>query len=786
MNNYPPIETDSNVNKEKNFSIREEFDYYLHYWKWFFLSVLVLFISATIYLRYSTPIYKANAKILVKDDKKGGILSELDLFSDMSAFSKIKSNVDNEIEIIKSRTLAEKTVEKLGLNVTYFAKGVVKESEIYPSPIQLQFTPLDKDTLSNSITLSLEIVSPSTYKILDSQDPNQLYSFGKTFKYKNGNCIVYAASLTKKSVGKAINVTIYPVEKVAAQYVSALSVQPLSKNTSVIEISMTNPVVKKAEDYINMLISVYIQDAIDDKNYVAKNTSNFIENRIRKIATELKGAENDTENYQITNKISGGKEEAGLFLQNASEFEKLEIETETQIKIVETMLVYLSKSTISDLVPANILTADVNAAGMIDQYNQLVLQRNRLLKNAPKENPVIKSLEEKIKAVKENINATLFRLKSSLSIQLKDFKEQNAMLSGKLSKVPTIEKEMRGLGRQQQIKESLYLYLLQKREETAISLAVTEPNAKIIDNAKGLSSLVSPKKSIIYVAVFCIALFLPFSVLYIRRLLDTKVSSRSDLEVRIKIPYLGDIPTSSSNEEIMQNDSKSSTAEAIRILRTNVEFLLNKVPGNQSKTIYVTSSVPNEGKTFISVNLASSIALTGKKVLLVGLDIRNPKLDNYLHLPKEGVTNYLANYSLQLQDIVMQHDTNPNLFIVPSGIIPPNPAELLMTPRMDLFFETIKKSYDYIVVDTSPVGLVTDTLIIAKYADAVLYVARAKFTDKRLLLLPEQLYLEHKLPNMAMVLNDTSANQGYGYYGYYGYGVKKEENWLKKQLKKYT
>lgn len=786
MIDYTPIETDSNVSKEKIFSLREELDYYFHYWKWFALSVLLFSISATLYLRYSTPIYKATAKILVKDDKKGGILSELDLFSDMSAFSKIKSNVDNEIEILKSRTLAEKAVEKLGLNVSYFAKGVVKETEIYPSPVQLQFTPNGQDTISNSIALTLEIVSPSTYKILDSSDPEQLYSFGKKFKYKKGDCIVYAASITEKSVGKAISITINPIEKVATGYVSSLSVQPLSKNTSVIDISMTNPVVQKAEDYINTLISVYIQDAIDDKNYVAKNTSNFIENRIRKIAYELQGAEDNTESYQISHKISGGKEEAGLFLQNATEFEKKEIETETQIKIVETMLGYMSKSTLADLVPANILTADVNAAGMIDQYNQLVLQRNRLLKNAPAENPVIKSLEGKILAVKENINATLSRLKASLSIQLNDFKEQNAMLSGKLSKVPTIEKEMRGLGRQQQIKESLYLYLLQKREETAISLAVTEPNAKIIDQAKGQSSVVSPKKSIIYVAAFFISLFIPFSVLYISRLLDTKVTSRADLEVRIKMPFVGDVPRSSSNEEIMKMDSNSSTAEAIRIMRTNVEFLLNRFTGTQAKTIYVTSSIPNEGKTFIAVNLASAIAMTGKKVLLVGLDIRNPKLDNYLHLPKEGVTNFLANPSIQLKDIVIQHDENTHLSILPSGIIPPNPAELLLNDRMELLFDAMKSAYDYVIVDTSPVGLVTDTLIIAKYADAVLYVARAKYTDKRLMFLPEQLYLEHKLPNMAMVLNDTLAHHGYGYgYYAYGYGMKNEENWTKKILKKW-
>ncbi len=380
------------------------------------------------------------------------------------------------------------------------------------------------------------------------------------------------------------------------------------------------------------------------------------------------------------------------------------------------------------------------------------------------------------------------RFKAALDIKKKDLAYQNALFNGKISKIPTLEREARVLGRQQQIKEQLYLYL-QKREETAISLAVTAPNAKVIDSALSSKSPVTPKRQSIYMSAMAIGLLLPLGVLYLLQMMDTKIKGRSDVESKLNIPILGDIPTSLSNEEIIDANSRTSAAEAVLGLYEPISSsMLNQVPDNVAKTVFVTSTVPKEGKTFVAVNLAGTIALSGKKVLLIGMDIRNPKLEDYLHLPKEGVTNYLSTKDLDIHSLIHRIPKYESFFVLPSGVIPPNPAELLMSNKVDVLFEQLKKEFDYIVVDTSPVHLVTDTLLIAQHPDAFVYVVRANYLDKSLLRVPYQLHMEKKLSNMAMLINDTMINKGYGYgygaygYGYgYGYGVEvTKKSWLQR------
>ena len=766
---------DSNLStddtKVSEINLQEKIQDYTRHWVWFLLSVLVFLIGAYIYIRYSTPIYTASTKILVKDDKKGGIMSELELFSDLEGLKLIKSNVDNEIEVIKSRTLSEMAVKTLGLNISYFGKGLIKTAELYENPpVRVVFEGMPETFYEKPLNFFITVDSKTKFTLYDGGEKKiGVYNFDTPFEYHNGKCLFRLEDA--KKVGANIQVLVNTVSNTAASFSGRLNVNVLGKNTSVIELSITDPTPEKAEDYLDAIVKMYIQDGIDDKNYVSKNTSNFIEDRLRKIVSELEGVEKDAESYKRTNRITDVASESGLFLQNATEFEKREIEIETQLKIVETLVDYVKKNSNADLVPANVVTSDVNASGLIDQYNQMVLNRNRLLKNAGAENPVVRSLDEKIATLKENIKETLSRLKSSLIIKRNDLRKQNALLTGKIATIPTLEKEIRSIGRQQQIKESLYLYLLEKREEIAISLAVTAPNAKIIDTALASKSPISPKKNVIYLVAMSLGLLIPFAVIYLRDLLDTKVKGRQDVEGKLKIPFIGEIPTSFSNEEIINKDSRSAPAEAIRIVRTNLEFMLNQVPEGQAKTIFITSTLPKEGKTFIAANLAGTIALSGKKVLLIGMDIRNPKLDSYLNLNVKGVTNYLASKDLDIQDLISKQEGYDDFYVLPSGVIPPNPAELLMNPKVNTLFETLKKQYDYIVVDTAPVTMVADTVLIAKHADSFVYVVRANYLDKSLLQVPEQLYRENKLPNMSILINDTSIKKGYGYgYGGYGYG----------------
>ncbi len=551
-----------------------------------------------------------------------------------------------------------------------------------------------------------------------------------------------------------------------------------------------DPLKEKAVDFLNMLIKVYNEDAIADKKFISENTLNFIQNRLKIISSELGDVEKDVEGFKKSNNITDIASQASLYLTSSVDFEKELINIETQLKIVNVMIDYLKTKGKWDLVPNNILvTADSKiATDFIAQYNELVIQRNRIYKEGTPKNSFLINLEQKIEDINNNIIANLEQVKTSLSINKSVKENQNRLIKGKISDIPSQELENRVLDRQQKIKESLYLYLLQKREETAISLAVTAPNSKLVDAAFSSASPVSPKRNIIYFLAFALGILIPFSIIYIINLFDNKINNRQDVEGRISAPFLGDIPKSESQDEIINTNSKSSSAEAIRIIRTNMEFLFTKFPDNKSKTIFITSTIPKEGKTFVAINLASTIALSGKKVLLIGLDIRNPKIDRYVKLPSKGLTNYLSKSNENIHDYIVKLDDFENFFVLPSGVVPPNPVDLLMNNRIDEMFAQLKTEYDYIIVDTAPVSLVTDTLLVAKNADIFIYVIRANFLDKRLLRVIENVYRDKKLPNMSVVLNDTKWSKTYGYGYGYGYSYIEEEakapwylNWLKRK-----
>lgn len=773
--------------EENNFSLREHIERYAMQWKWFALGILIMLSLAYFYLRYSVPQYKASITISIKDEKKGGI-SELAAFSDLGMLSGNKSNVDNEIEILKSRTLIQNAVKQLGLNISYLNVGRVNSAEIYKdAPIEIAFSKVSDGFYKKSHLYRVESNSDSKFTFYDDAGTKiGDYNFGQIIDHKGEKLVVLKKQGHKSSAWNnfSINIAIYPLETIADSFKARLAVMPLSKTTSIVELSLVDPVPQKAEDFLNALIAIYNENAIADKNFISENTSKFIEQRLVLITDELDGVEKEAEVFKKTNRITDITADAGLFMQNASEFEKREIEIETQLKVVKSMSDFVAKSNDSDLIPANILTSDTKSAGLIEQYNQLVLERNRLLKSAGPNNAVVQNINNKIAALKATIQSSFVQQKTALEINRKDLAKQNAIVSGKISQVPTLERESRVLGRQQQIKETLYLYLLQKREETAISLAVTEPNAKVIDSALAIKSPISPKRSIIYFGALLLGLLIPFVIIYLIDLLDTKIKSRFEIESKFAVPFLGDVPTSESHNEIITASSRTGAAEALRIIRTNLEFMLNQVPDGVAKTIFVTSTLPKEGKTFIAVNLAGTIALSGKKVLLLGLDIRNPKLNDYLQLPNKGITNYLSAKDVKMADYIVKQDGFEDFHVFPAGVIPPNPAELLMNKKVDDLFAELKKQYDYIVVDTAPVSLVTDTLIIAKHADTFVYVVRANYLDKRMLHIPERLYKERKLPNMGLLLNDTQTNKGYGYGYGYGYGVEIEKvPWYKKIFK---
>jgi tyrosine-protein kinase Etk/Wzc len=756
-------------NDDDSINLRDFLYRYFIHWKWFLLSVILFLIIAKLYLRYSIPQYKAITTLLIKEEDGGGIASELSAFKDLDLFSGGKNNIDDEIEILKSRTLIENTIKDGEFNISYVLEGRIKSSETYEeNPIRIDFKEKNIEFFKKDTILSVKISDSKNFELFN-EDDNLIGEFGYGQIINSKILGKFAINLTKKNkkeVKEKVIINLVSLVKATDSFKKKLDVLALNKHTNVLEISYIDPVKEKAEDFLDRLVTIYNNIAIQDKNLISEKTAKFINERLVIITAELAGVEKDAESYKNKNKITDLPTEAELYLKNSSEFKKGSIEVGTQLKVVGLMIDYISKNQEANIIPSNIVPDDNNSSTMIAEYNNLVIERDRILKSSTIDNPVVARANEKINALKSSISQSLNQLKSSLSLKNYDIQRQGNILGGKISQIPKQEREYRGIFRQQQIKEELYLYLFKKREETAITLAATAPISKVVDSAYSSDVPVSPKKLMIYLIGLLFGLILPFLIIYILDLLDTKVKSRHDVEMKLAIPYIGDVPSSDSHNEIIQSSSRTSSAEAIRIVRTNLEFILNAVDTNTARTIFITSTLSGEGKTFIAVNLAATMALSGKRVLLIGLDIRNPKLDEYVKLPSRGITNYLSSNDTNIDDFIVNQKGYEKFDILPAGIIPPNPAELLMNKKVEVMFDQLKKQYDYIVVDTAPVSLVTDTLLISKNADTFIYVIRANYLEKALLKIPESLYKENKLPNMCVLLNDTDTANGYGY----GYG----------------
>lgn len=767
--------------KQEDFStyIREQLFRYLKHWKWFALGVVICLFLAKLYLRYAIPEYKATTTVLIKGEDLGGTPPELAAFEDLGIISGGKSNLDDEMEILKSRSLIEKTIKQGGFNVTYAIEGRIKATEAYNgSDVIIDFIEKSENFYEKDTVFTINVLDSKNFELFDkNKNLINKFTFGEFITSKALGKFRLISN-NKVKIGEEITISLTSINKAIDRFKAKYAVVTLSKYSNVLELSYVDPVKERAEDFLNKLVEIYNTDAIIDKKMISEKTANFINERLSVITKELDGVEKDAESYKKRNKITDLPTEAELYLENSSEYAKNASAVNTQLRVVDLMIEYMDKSSNSDIIPANIIPEGTNSSAQIDSYNNLVLEKNRILKSSTPDNPIVVRLTDKINALKNSISQNLYRLKSSLKVKNEDVKSEGGILDSRISKIPKQEREYRGIFRQQQVKEELYLYLFKKREENAITLAATAPISKVIDLAYSSNFPISPNRILIYLIALVFGVLIPFAVIYIMILLDTKVKSRSDID-GLGIPFIGDVPHSEDNNEIIKPDSRTSSAEAIRIIRTNIEFLLNSAKEEKGKTIFLTSTLPAEGKTFIAVNLAGTVAISGKKVLLVGLDIRNPRLNEYLNVPSKGVTNYLTTSSASLDDFIYKQPGYENFYVLPAGVIPPNPAELLMNDKVVHMFEELKQKFDYIVVDTAPVSLVTDTILVSSNADAFIYVVRANYLEKQMLNVPLTLYKDKKLPNMSLLLNDVEANHGYGYgYGYVS--EKKNKNWFKK------
>ena len=779
------------VQSEEQINIQEILFRYLIHWPWFVVSVIVCVALAWGYLRLTTPVYNISATVLIKDEKKGGganMFSELEKMG-LNGFVSSSSNIENEIEVLKSRTLAREVVSSLGLFVTYMDEDKFPNKELYrTSPVLVSLTPQEADRLPQTMEIDM-LLQPAgamdvQVKVGKKEYRKHLEKLPAVFPTDEGTVAFFVnndtlSSLRPESVTTERHITAYINRPfaVAKGYAGSLLITPTSKATSVVTVSLKNSNTQRGKDYIDKLLEMYNINANNDKNEVAQRTGEFIDERIDIISKELGSTERDLENFKRSAGITDLTSEAQIALTGNAEYEKKRVENQTQINLVMDLKKYLQGSGY-EVLPANVGLQDAGVAGAIDRYNEMVAERKRLLRTSTESNPAIVNLTTSIRAMRSNIQTTLDATLKGLEITKADLIREASRYSRRISDAPTQERQFVSIARQQEIKSGLYLMLLQKREENAIVLAAIANNAKIIDEAQADSTPISPKRMTIYLAALVFGIGIPVGVIYLIGLTKFKIEGRADVEKLTSLPVVGDIPLADEKTgaiAVFENQN-NLMSETFRNVRTNLQFMLE----NGKNVILVTSTVSGEGKSFISANLAISLSLLGKKVVIVGLDIRKPGLNKVFNLPKKeyGITQFLTNSTVNLMDLVHHSDINKNLYILPGGTVPPNPTELLARDGLEKAVEILRKNFDYVILDTAPVGMVTDTLLIGRVADLSVYVCRADYTRKTEFTLINELAENNKLPNLCIVINGLDLQKkkygyyyGYGKYGkYYGYG----------------
>ena len=776
---------------EEQINIQEILFRYLIHWPWFVVSVIVCVALAWGDLRLTTPIYNVSATVLIKDEKKGGganMSSELEKMG-MNGFVSSSGNIENEIEVLSSRTLAREVVSSLGLFVTYMDEDRFPKRELYrTSPVLVSLTPQEADKLPQTMEVGMSLqpsgVMDVQIKVGEKEYRKRFEKLPAVLPTDEGTVAFFAnndtlSPIRPESVTKERHITAYINRpfSVAKGYAGSLSITPTSKATSVVTVSLMNSNTRRGKDYIDKLLEMYTINANNDKNEVAQRTAEFIDERIGIISKELGNTERDLENFKRSAGITDLSSEAQIALTGNAEYEKKRVENQTQINLVTDLQRYL-QGTEYEVLPANVGLQDAGVAGAIDRYNEMVAERNRLLRTSTESNPAIVNLNASIRAMRGNIQTTLDATLKGLEITRADLAREASRYSRRISDAPTQERQFVSIARQQEIKSGLYLMLLQKREENAIVLAAIANNAKIIDEAQADGAPISPKRMTVYLAALVFGIGIPVGIIYLIGLTKFKIEGRADVEKLTSLPVIGDIPLADEKTgsiAVFENQN-NLMSETFRNVRTNLQFMLE----NGKNVILVTSTVSGEGKSFVSANLAISLSLLGKKVVIVGLDIRKPGLNKVFNIPRKehGITQYLTNPTLNLIDLVQPSDINKNLYILPGGTVPPNPTELLARDGLEKAVETLKKNFDYVVLDTAPVGMVTDTLLIGRVADLSVYVCRADYTRKAEFTLVNELTESNKLPNLCVAINGLDLQKkkygyyyGYGKYGkYYGYG----------------
>lgn len=756
-------------------------------WKWFVLSLIICLGLASIYLRYTIPIYQTYAKLLIKEENNSRGRNSLQYTTNLGMVSN-STGIDNEMEILKSSSIAIQAVKDLKLYTTYMSAGKVTNRLMYKTqPISVDIDPIHLDILTHPISLTItregkKYHVEGTYYSTNPDAPGKAYAIDKSFTAlpaaigtQAGILTFIPNSTTPMKDGEKVLVRISPPKAVAIGYAAGLSIAQSSKSTSIAVLTINDQSPERAIDYLKQLAICYNRQANEDKNEVAVRTEEFINGRLEKINTELGSTESQLESYKKANKMVELQMSANQALSNSDQYDQKLAEANTQIALLNSINDYMNQpSNKYETLPANIGISDQSAVSLINKYNEIVLERNRLLRSASENSPTVTPLTSQLDDLSSSIRRAMAQAKRSMDIQRNAVASQYGKYNSMIQQTPEQEKTMKQIGRQLEVKAGLYLMLLQKREENSISLAATADKGKLIDDPTVVGK-VAPRSSTIYAGALAAGLAIPSVIFFLLSFFRYKIEGHDDVARLTSLPIIADVAvasdTAKTKADIVVHENQNNQMEEIfRSMRTNVQFMLKE----NEKVISFTSSISGEGKTFIAANLAVSFALLGKKVVLVGLDIRKPRLAELFEIDdhRHGITNLLTKSVVTAADIQAQmlpSGVNENLELLMAGPIPPNPAELLTRTSLDDIMDLLKRTYDYIIIDTAPVGLVTDTLQVGRVSNLTVYVCRADYTPKENFELINTLHTENKLPNICVVVNGIDlSKKKYGYY--YGYG----------------
>lgn len=767
------------MNKNNSDKLKAFLHSCLLYWKYIVIFLGISLIIAFLYNRYATKIYQSNVSILINDFRKAGFNSEISAFSDkFSLYNQNKVGMENEMEFIKSRENIFEVVKELNLNIYYYSDGNFKSEDIYgKSPVLLK----TKDTINTFINFSIEILKDNRVAVLD-ENSTILYKglINNTFQYLNYTFYIDKNINFNTSSLEQVYIKIFPINTIVESFKSRTITSNLNDETSVIDVSFSDTSIDRSLDYLNGLVKVYERNTIKDKELQIKKTYDFVLKRLDAVDNELTNTETFDQEYKIQNNVVNTDIESGINLSSKEEFLNRINENNVKIEIVN-QEIKKSNSDDLELISSTIMPTNQVLINQINEFNRDVLTFLNNSRGSSKKHPDVLKKVSSLKNQRKTIIEGLENFKIQLKNDNLSYQSKLNTINTKIYNLPKQSNKVSRNTRKINIISDNYKYLMNKKEETAISLYSVSPNSKVIEKPFSSGSPIYPSTKIIYLASILLGLLIPSALIYIKLIFNNKINSKYEILENTELPFMGEIVK--SNTPLIGLSDRSSSAESIRIVRANINFVLQTKSrllenGPLAKKIFISSTIPKEGKTFVSVNLALSFSQIGKKVLLIGMDIRNPKLGTYLDIKKAnyGLTNFLVSTD-KVEDIYNYiQEIDQNFSILPSGIIPPNPSELLLTDKLGSLFEFIEKDFDYIIVDTAPVSLVSDTFLISKYSDIFIFVLRHRYSNLNFINDIEKLQSDNKINNINLLLNDVDMEKSYGYNYGYNYGYYNDQN----------